>query len=76
MHQRNMAHVNAITPDDVLDLGRRKVIVKIDIGGRGTVLASSKSLGKVTRLAVEPTAMRPFYLGCSSSAVTSLRSCV
>jgi FkbM family methyltransferase len=55
MHQRDATtRANAITLDDVLDLGRGKVVVKMDIeGAEVPVLALSKSLGKVTRLAVE-----------------------
>lgn len=33
MHQRDVAHVDALTLDDVLDLGRGKVVVKMDIEG-------------------------------------------
>jgi len=33
-YQRNVAHVNTITLDDVLDLGRGKVVVKMDIEGQ------------------------------------------
>jgi FkbM family methyltransferase len=54
MHHHKVIYVDAVTLDDILDFAMGKIIVKMDIeGAEVPVLASSRSLRKVTKLAVE-----------------------